>query len=177
MEITAILPPSDNKIDFDLLDCAASGPDVNIVDDFELHTQAPVSVIDLVGSESQVVFYVDCVRPYLVLHFKSVDKFMKVKILCSDDTGKDKLFEMSNKSSFVTIDQTTCKMPMEVSNGWQYVCIELDELLANAFGTSLVSCKQVTLCGSCRVSKMFFQSRKYADVELPDFLRVVVREN
>ncbi len=177
MEITAILPPSDSKIDFDLIDCTAQGPEVNIVDDFELLVQSPVSVIELTGSDSKVTFFTDCVRPYLVVHFKSIDRFLRFSILCSDETGKDKLFDMSNKTSFVTIDQSVCKMPMDISSGWQYACIELDELLANAFGTMYVSCKEVTVCGSCRLSKLYFQSKKYADVELPSYLRVVVSEN
>ncbi len=176
MEITAILPPSDNKIDFDLLDCSASGPEVGIVDDFELLVQSPVSVIELIGSSSKVTFYTDCTRPYLVIHFKNIDRFLKFVILCSDDTGVDKTLDMSNKTSFITVDKSYCKMPLDTGAGWQHVCIELDELLANAFGTSYVECKEVTIHGSGRISKLFLQSKKYADVELPSFLRVVVNE-
>jgi hypothetical protein len=175
MEITPILPPSNNKIDFDLLDCSAFGPEVSIVDDFELQVQS-ISVIELIGSDSKILFYTDCGRPYLVVQFKSIERFLKLSVLCSDDTGNDKLFEMSNKSSFITIDKNMCKMPLEIDIGWQYVCIELEELLANAFGTSFVSCKEVTVSGSCRLARLYFQSKKYSDVELPSFLRVVASE-
>jgi hypothetical protein len=175
MEITAILPPSNSKLDFDLLDCSAFGPEVNIVDDFELQIQS-ISVIELIGSDSKILFYTDCVRPYLVVQFKSIERFLKISVLCSDDTGNDKLFEMSNKSSFITIDKNACKMPLEIGSGWQYVCIELEELLANGFGTSFLSCKEVTISGSCRLGRLYFQSKKYSDVELPSFLRVVANE-
>lgn len=176
MDYTAILPPSDHKIDFDLLDCAAEGPEVTVVDDYELQVVSPVSVLELIGPRSKVTFFTDCHRPYLVVHFKTIDRFLRMTVLCVDDTGKNKLFDMSNKSSFITVDQSTCSMPMEVGGGWQYLCIELDELLANAFGSTFLSCKELTIYGSCRVSKIYFQSRKHADVELPSYLRVVVNE-
>lgn len=51
MEITPFLPLIDAKIDFDLLECSLEGPDINIVEDFELQAivPEPVSVIELVG--------------------------------------------------------------------------------------------------------------------------------
>jgi hypothetical protein len=33
MELTAILPPNDAMIDFDLLDCAVRGPEISIIED------------------------------------------------------------------------------------------------------------------------------------------------
>ncbi|KAJ1407587.1 hypothetical protein B484DRAFT_309359, partial [Ochromonadaceae sp. CCMP2298] len=63
-------------------------------------------------------------------------------------------------------------VPLEIQEGWQYLCIDLEDLLANAFGASYAMCREVTVCGSCRLSKLYFQSQMYADVELPKFLRV-----
>eukprot|EP01038_Epipyxis_sp_PR26KG_P004808 gene4808-6736_t len=148
MEITPILPPSDANLDFDLLDCVAVGTEVHVSDDFELSAGGPVPVIEVLN-KSKIIFYSDY------------------------NSSEEKIFEMSNRSSFVTIDKTTCKLPLVVRDGWQYLCVEMDDLMTNAFGSTFVACREVIIHGSCRVSKIFFQSKKYADVELPAFLRVV----
>jgi hypothetical protein len=101
-------------------------------------------------------------------------RFMTITVHAVDDSGKTRMFEMSNKVSVVTIENNHCSMPLSVDqDGWQYTCIELHELLANAFGTSLKSVTEITVAGSCRLSKLYFQSKRYADIELPEFLRVV----
>jgi hypothetical protein len=46
MDVTPVLPQSDGKIDFDMLDCSISGPEVTIVEDYELQSQ-PTSCIGL----------------------------------------------------------------------------------------------------------------------------------
>ena len=176
MEITPILPPDDGPLDFDLLDCVASGPDISVVDDNELHTE-PLPVVEILNQSSQVTFFVDCSRPYLILYFKGVERFVSISVLCIDDTKQRKILTMSNKSSFVTVEKVTCKLPLEIESGWQYVCIELDELLANSFGSLYKKCKEVTISGSCRLSKIYFASKRYADCELPNFLRVVQEES
>lgn len=178
MELLPVLPPDDAPLDFDILDCMATGPEINIVEDSELHPTDPVAVIELIGADSQVTFYPESQLPYMVVNFKSIERFLTIQVLCVDDSGKRKVIELTNKASFVTVDneKNICKLPLEVGEGWQYACIELHELLANAFASSYARCKEVTICGSCRVSKIFFEAKKYADIELPEFLRVVPSE-
>lgn len=142
MEITPILPSSDAKIDFETLDCFIEGPEISIVDDSELMVNLSVSVIELLGNNSKITFYPDCSRPYLVLHIKNLQRFFSITILCSDDTGKDKILEISNKNTIITVNNNQCKLPMEVKDGWQHICIELDELLANAYSATYALCKK-----------------------------------
>lgn len=178
LEITPLLPPDDSAIDFDMLDCTAVGSEISIAEDGELSVGDPVPVVDLGSMSSQVTFYPECSRPYVVIHFKNIDKFLSIRFLCVDDTDNNNMKEliMSNKFSFVTVDETSVKMPLEMESGWQHVCIELDELLANAYGSTYVLCKELTITGGCRFSKIYFQSKMYSDVELPNFLRVVNAE-
>ena len=177
MEITAILPPNDASIDFDVLDCIIHGPEISIIEDKELHMTFPPSVIELIGAESNITFFTDCPRQYLVLNFKSVDRFMSINLACVDDTGEQKNFTITNKASFITADRQNCKVPLEIEEGWQHLCIDLEDLLANAFSATYAMCREVTVSGSCRLSKLYFQSVKYSDVELPKFLRVLMDEN
>mmetsp|Transcript_19545 Transcript_19545/g.26839 ORF Transcript_19545/g.26839 Transcript_19545/m.26839 type:complete len:180 (-) Transcript_19545:566-1105(-) len=176
MDITPVLPQSDGKIDFDMLDCSTSGPEVAIVEDFELQASPnnAVSVIELIGNESKVLFYTDCSRPLLVLYVKNIQRFLKIILLCEDDTGTEIKFEFSNNNSFVSVDKHGhCKLPLEIDFGWQYICMDLEDIVANACGTTFSICKEVTVCGSCRLLKMYFQSKRFADCELPNYLRLV----
>lgn len=184
MEITNVLPPTiTGEIDLDMVDCFVSGPDVSMEEDEELtisnkNNSNPTMVVELVGFDSRLTLFTDCERPHIVIHFKAMKRFLTISVLCLDDTGKERVFEMSNKNSVVTIENGFCKMPMEVENdGWQYTCIEVDELLANAFNSSVQSVREITITGTCRISKVFFQSKKYADCELPPHLRVVNASN
>jgi hypothetical protein len=174
MEISFVLPPSsDSAIDFDLMDCVTAGLEINMIEDYELTiTDQPVNVFELIG-KSQITFFTDSSRPYLAFNIKLMKRFLTVVLKCIDDEGTERYFYMSNKTSIITIDKNVCHLPLSINDGWQYVCIELDELMANAFGTSLISCREITVTGTCRLSKIYFQSKKYSDIELPKFLRLI----
>jgi hypothetical protein len=176
MEITPILPPGEDTIDFDVLDCMVKGPEISIIEDRELSITNPPSVVELIGADSTITFFADCSRQYLVLNVKGMERFLTIILHCVDDIGETKTITLTNKASFVTADRQSCKLPLVLEEGWQYLCIDLEDLLANAFSATFASCREVTVCGSCRLSKLYFQSRKYADVELPKYLRVLGNE-
>ena len=179
LDITPIVPLGLGELDLDMIDCYVSGDNIAIFEDEELkisnqNSTNPSMAIELNGKDSKISFFTDCNKRYLVFQFKTVNRYMTISITCIDDTGKERMFEMSNKNSVVVIENSQCSMPIEVGHeGWQYTCIEPGELLANAFGTTLQTVKEITVYGSCRVGKIFFQNKKYADVELPSFLRLV----
>jgi hypothetical protein len=173
LEISLVLPDYSGHVDFDALNCTVYGPDINIVDDGELNVTSPVQVLEIVGAESKICFYPECSRPYLVLHFKSMKRFMSFQIICVDEKGRRKCFQTSNKISFVTIDEDVCKMPLQIQSGWEYACLDLEDIMVNAFGATYSKCLMVEVTGSCRLAKVFFQSRMYSDIELPNFLKVV----
>lgn len=45
--------------------------------------------------------------------------------------------------------------------------------MRNAFNKTYLECKNITISGSCRINKVYFQSKNYSDIELPPFLRVI----
>lgn len=174
MEIVPIVPPNEASLglDFEDLDCIPSGA-VDIVDDKELCLSLPASVIEVVGKESKITFFPQCPLKYLVFNLKCMDRFLNINLLCVDDNGDTKYVHLTNKVSFITIDKNKCRIPLLVEEGWQRLCIDLEDVLANAFGCSYESCKQVEVCGSCRLYKMYFECRNYAEIELPMCLRVL----
>eukprot|EP01036_Dinobryon_divergens_P030913 gene30913-40233_t len=109
---------SDGKIDFDMLDCSISGPEVTVVEDYELQiqpTSGAVPIVELMGTESKITFYTDCPRPFLAFYIKNIQRFLKIVLICEDDTGKEAKFEYSNKFSFVSVDSNgVCNIPLEV---------------------------------------------------------------
>jgi hypothetical protein len=174
MEITPVFPPNTDPIDFDNIDCQIIGTDVNMVDEQELNYDAPPSVLEISNSNTQIRFFVDCARPFLVLHFKTIKKFVTLEFICLDEDGNEKIFISSNKTSFVTVEKNTCTLPLTTNqDGWQYCLINLEDLMADAFSCIYYKCREIVVHGSCRLSKIFFESKQYADIELPSFLRVV----
>lgn len=173
MEITTVIPPDDAPLELDHLDCSIIGNEVSVVDDLELDISMPVPTIELLSMDSKIRLFVDCSRPFLVMHLKFVKKFMNVELVCLDDNNVERIFRFSNKTSFVTVDENICKAPLQAKDGWQYVPFDLEDLMANAFGVSYYKCVEITISGGIRIGKLFFQSKMYSDIELPTFLRVV----
>lgn len=166
----SLFPPSNDEFDnFNFIDCNPSGPEVNIVCDDELSGK---SVIDIVGEESKITFKCDSKYDNLVVHINSGNRFFSIDIHLRDESGKERTFQLSNKKSSIILINDTCTIPMNVGDGWQRICVSLDSMLSRAFGFKFVSCSSVTICGSCRVAKIYFQAEDYADPQLPLYLRV-----
>jgi hypothetical protein len=173
MEISPIVPPDEHPFDVDTLNCMIAGPEIHVVEDAELNVETPLPVIELLGSESKIRLFTNCSRQYLVLHFKTMRRFFFVDIICEDEYGKEYIFKLSNKTSFVTIDKNVCTMPFQCGDGWQYSSIDLEDIMANAFTVPFYHCREIIISGTCRIGKLYFQSKAYSDIELPLFLRVV----
>eukprot|EP01039_Chlorochromonas_danica_P003911 gene3911-4274_t len=173
MEISLLLPPSDGPVDFDSLNCTVMGNDVHLVPDSELHLTNPAQVLEVNGLETSITFYPDCSRQYIAFYIKAKKRYLSFQLICLDEKQEHKVFQVSNKFSFITIDDNICKLPLDVGHGWQYICLDLEDLMANVFGSVYSRCLEVQVSGSCRLSKIYFQSHRYADIELPDYLRVV----
>jgi hypothetical protein len=177
-EVLAIMPPTADDFDFETIDCCPSGPEVSVVDDFELLIEGGAPVLEVLGEKSEMAFYMNTNLPHVALHIKSIARFMAISLQLVDDLGKERTVHFSNKRSIVTVDQDKCSLPIGIGmEGWQYLNLDFERICKNAFGTHYKSCLSVTVHGSCRLSKLFFQQREYADVELPEFLRVCVPEN
>lgn len=169
-QYTPVFPVTDDEeIDFDILDCVASGSDVNIVDDEELDSKA---VIELTGNDARITFFVNSSMPLLVFHINACNRFVTLSLFVQDDCGIDRTIEFSSKRSIVQVEQNTAKIPLEIGDGWQRLCINIDDILSHSFGARLGSFIEMTLSGGCRFSKIFFQEEDFADIQLPTFLRV-----
>jgi hypothetical protein len=64
-------------------------------------------------------------------------------------------------------------MPLLLGPSWQYLNLDIADIVQRAFGTQYTSCRGVQVSGTCRVSKIYLQDREYADAELPSYLSVL----
>jgi len=172
VNISPILPPEDEfQLDFEILDCVVMSDkhaQVAIITDNEIDRDALE-----IGENSRVVFSTFSKYPYLCVHLKNVEKFMSITVACKCENDLIRELTFSNRRSNVHIHGNTLSAPLIISDGWQYVNIDLNKVLLNGFGVKFISCLEVVIDGSTRVSKMFLQEQEYADAELPPYLRMI----
>jgi hypothetical protein len=137
-------------------------------------------VVEVMGSSSKMVFSQTSSHQYLVFHLKPINKFFKLSFILHDLQGNQKTVELANSRSVIAADNKMAQLPLTTSsmNSWQRLCLDLHNIMYNAFGIQAdhySHCSNVTIWGSCRLGKVFFQSRDYADPELPACLRVMSR--
>ena len=169
---TKVLPlvPSAGEYDinFDLIDCTAEGPSVSVLTDAETN----MDVLEI-SDNSRVSFPITCNYRYLALHLKNMEKFVAVTILVKCTAGKVRELTLSNRRSNIIIQENTAAAPMKLGEGWQYLNLDIQQLIYNAFGSEMETCICVSVHGSARMSKLYFQEKEYADAELPPYLRLI----
>ena len=80
---------------------------------------------------------------------------------------------ISNRRTTIHIHGNQCAVPMELGLGWQYVNIDLNDIMMRCFGTSVEYVSAIIIHGSTRVGKIYFQDKNYSDAELPKLLRIL----
>ena len=175
-DILAVIPPGPEDLDFDQIDCMATGPDVTIVDDFELLLEGGCPVLEITGKDSKMIFYTESTLPLVCFQIKNIERYMGITLTMTDDIGESRVANFSTKSSIVTLDKNVINLPINIGEGWQYLCLDFRKLCNHGFGTNYSYCTEISVTGSCRLSKIFFESREFSDAELPEYLRVCQKE-
>ena len=110
---------------------------------------------------------------FLAFHIKNEDCYLKIVLTVKDGLGLMRKLLITNRRSTIFMHNNECEMPLVMGLGWQYINLDLPDILKRAFGTDFISCRAIEISGTCRFSKIFFQQKEYADIELPPFLRVI----
>lgn len=157
--------------------CSACEGDADLVDPSEATVvkdeETKCEAIELYGRLAEMSIPCRCDLPYLVMQVKDVDRFMSFEVTVVDHEKRIRKLVASNKQSMARVKAYECSMPLTLKKGWNYVCLDLPDLTQRAFGTQYQRTKNVTLRANCRVLRVYFQDRRYEDVELPAFLRVI----
>lgn len=149
--------------------------EVSVVHDPELDTQA----VEIIGSNTPgathaaLTLDTSSILRYIAFHIKNLGKYMAFEIEIVDDAKQYRVFRCSNSISAVRIEMHECHMPLTLTDSWNFLNLDLEDLCMKAFGTGYLSTVQVRVSANCRLLHCYMQDRPYADAELPHHLKVI----
>lgn len=168
---TIVLPLSEHPVVLQAqqeCQCLMNGNDVCVLED-ELVKE---DVVQVLGADAELVFPTRNIFRFLVMFVKNMDLFVEFRIEVLDDAQKYRQFTVTNSRSLARVEDSSCQLPLAfgANNTWRYLCMDLQDLTLQAFGTRHVTTTEVRVGGNCRLLRMFFQDERYTDAELPGHL-------
>ena len=137
----------------------------------------PMEVFELMSSGPRVSLVIPCRSslPYLVLHLKDVGRFCGVELEVEDSCGVIRKITTGNKQASVRVsdENKLLSMPLELVPGWNHVRLNLADICRRGFGVEHARTWEVTVTASCRVARIYFESRPFDDKELPQWLKTL----
>jgi hypothetical protein len=189
--LLALLPPGPKTSLYDYAPCARAAEeaafrresaaglraqllaDAVVVSDEECCSR-PMEVFELMSSGPRVSLSIPCYSelPYLVLHVKDVGRFCSFELDLEDSEGKPRKVHAGNKQASVRLsgENDSLSVPLELVPGWNHVRLDLVSLLQIGFGCKYACTRGVTVVASCRVARIWLESRVLEDKELPPWL-------
>lgn len=154
-----------------------NGNDVSVVEDHDVKED----VVQILGTEAELVFPTRNIFRYLVMFVKHLDEFLEFNIEIVDDKQTYRQFKVTNARSLARVEMNSCQLPLALGNtdnsknrstqaAWRYVCMDLQAFTSQAFGTKHVTTTQIRIGGNCRLLRLFFQDELYEDGDLPEHL-------
>jgi len=87
-----------------------------------------------------------------------------------DQRGVRRSITTSNHQSVARVMPKTCSLPLSLTDGWNYVCIDVADLQSRSFGVRHAKTTGLRVRARCCLWRVFFQSTPLAYTELPDSL-------
>ena len=109
---------------------------------------------------------------------QNLERFMRIEVEIVDDKAGEhgyRTLRFDNRRSIATVTPELAEMPLVMDVGWQFLNLDLDDLVFCAYGTTYLKTVEVRISGGCRVGKVYMADRVYADAELPEHLRTLKR--
>ncbi|RUS29317.1 hypothetical protein BC938DRAFT_480797 [Jimgerdemannia flammicorona] len=110
--------------------------------------------------------------PFLVLIIKNLNRYFAFEIEVMDDKGQKRRFRASNFQSVTRVQPYICTMPMRLDPGWNQITFHLADFVRRAYGTQYTETLRVTIHANCRLRRVYFTDRVYAEEELPPEFRL-----
>ena len=113
-------------------------------------------------------------KRYLAIYLKNLKRFTEIQIDVYDVNGAQKHITFGNHQSVIRIQPKAgeCRLPMTLKASWNYLNIDLQDIVQMAFGVGYSHCQTVTISAHCAVWKVYFQDRPHAESELPESLQI-----
>jgi len=105
--------------------------------------------------------------PFLVMIVKNMKKYFTFEVQVLDDKNERRRFRASNYQSTTRVKPFICTMPMRLDDGWNQIQFNLADFTRRAYGTNYVETLRVAVHANCRLRRVYFSDRLYAEQELP----------
>ncbi|KAI9499313.1 UPF0468 protein CG5343-like protein [Zychaea mexicana] len=105
--------------------------------------------------------------PFIVLIAKNIGKYFSFEVQVLDDKGETRRFRASNYQVATRVKPYITTMPMRLDPGWNQIVFNLADYVKRAYGTNYVETTRVTVHANCRLRRIYFTDRLYAEEELP----------
>lgn len=117
--------------------------------------------------------------PFLVLIIKNMKRYFSFEVTVLDDKNIRRRFRASNYQSSTKVKPFICTMPMRLDEDWNQIQFNLSDFTRRAYGTNYIETLRVQVHANCRIRRLYFTDRLYAEEELPPefnlFIPVVKR--
>ncbi|ORY89545.1 Cilia/flagella-associated protein 20/WDR90/C3orf67 [Syncephalastrum racemosum] len=105
--------------------------------------------------------------PYIILLAKNMNQYFSFEIQVLDDQNETRRFRASNYQLATRVKPYITTMPMRLDPGWNQIAFDLSDYVQRAYGTHYVETLRVTIHANCRLRRVYFTDRHYAEDELP----------
>ncbi|RHZ63254.1 hypothetical protein Glove_330g42 [Diversispora epigaea] len=115
--------------------------------------------------------------PILVLIVKNLKKLFTLEVQIMDDKNIIRRFRASNFQFVTRVKPYICTMPMRLDEGWNQIQFNLADFTRRAYSTNYVETLRVQIHANCRLRRIYFADRVYAEEELPPEIKLWVPNN
>ena len=112
--------------------------------------------------------------PFLVMVVKNLKKYFSFEVQVLDDKNIKRRFRASNYQTTTKVKPFICTMPMKLDDGWNQIQFNLADFTRRAYGSNYIETLRVTIHANCRLRRVYFSDRLYAEEELPADFKLFV---
>ncbi|KAI8064752.1 Cilia/flagella-associated protein 20/WDR90/C3orf67 [Gongronella butleri] len=106
--------------------------------------------------------------PFLVFLVRNMDdRYMTFEVQIVDDQQETRRLRASNYQLETRVRPEITTMPLRLDPGWNQMTLDLADLVKRAYGTQYVETTRVTIHANCRLRRVYFTDRLYAEDDLP----------
>lgn len=140
-------------------------------------------VIEIIGSNVSTAFITAPEKeketlgiklPFLVMVVKNLKKYFTFEVQVLDDKNIKRRFRASNYQTTTKVKPFICTMPMKLDDGWNQIQFNLADFTRRAYGSNYIETLRVTIHANCRLRRVYFSDRLYAEEELPPEFKLFV---
>ena len=101
-----------------------------------------------------------------------MNKYFTFEVQVLDDKNVRRRFRASTFQSCTRVKDFICTMPMRLDDGWNQIQFNLADFTRRAYGTNYVEPLRVHVHANCRLRRIYFSDRLYAEEEVPAEFKV-----